>query len=254
MRKPVEHYVVKPNRTQGDWTYEYSDGSSINGCNCCKDTDKLSRSINDLQLTLQNLQGSIQDISSGNVDQEQLANIVAETVNRYMLGSNELKTIIDQEIIAKVDTSTNSADVATLKEQMQEVIDQLESIDSVIQNIQNIEELSQLDLEAISNYTITMDAVANDIEGIKQQLQGIDDAIDTAIANNSTISGLTGDIAQLNQRLTEHIGDNSKHLNNNDVHVTAEEKAYWNAIAGGGTTDVEFTVENKELKITKGAI
>lgn len=98
MRKPVEHYVVKPNRTQGDWYYEYSNGSNINGCNCCKDTDKLSISIDSLRAALQQLQNSVQNITPGNIDPEQLSSMIESAVSNHLQQSDSITSIINQII------------------------------------------------------------------------------------------------------------------------------------------------------------
>lgn len=102
-RKPVEHYIVKPNRKVRDWHYEYSDGSKIKDCDCCNiDSDRLSISIDNLRTALQRLQSSMDDMPIGGVDKKELASIIAEIINQTILESNDIASIIEQQVISKV--------------------------------------------------------------------------------------------------------------------------------------------------------
>lgn len=206
IRKPVEHYVVKPNQTQGDWTYEYSNGSKVSDCDCCKmDTKRLSISIDNLRTSLQALQLSMQNMSmNGGMSQEQLNQAIEEVVNQYMQDSTTLQTIVSQAV-------SSDPDITNIKQQFRSL---------------NIQELTNLGTQFSS--------------------------LDTRFTGLSNlVSTLNGDVTTVKGNVTTLSGNLSRHIGNTEIHVTAADKARWDAnTAPVGGTSVRYNEQTKTLEIT----
>lgn len=199
----TEHYVVKPNTPVYDWPYEYSSSSNSNQKNCNCNSEALMVTIGNLQSTLASLQNAITEASAGNVNPQQIENIV----NQYLQDSENLNSIIDQRIASAIGASDNQ-DISTLWQDLQNLKNTISNLDPTV-----IEQLSNINLEELASYGT--------------QLQNLQDD------------------------LTNHINDNSKHFKSGDIHVTQEMVNRWNNNTDSGSSvSFEYDAQNKALQIT----
>ena len=267
----TEHYVVKPNTPVYDWPYEYSSSSNSNQKGCCCNSEALMVTIGTLQSTLASLQNAITEASTGNIDPQQIESAVA----RYLSAADNaeaLKQLVDNEIRDKFGmTSTN--DIINLKQQVSSILTEIGKLQPVVNNITKLTELTDLDVEELAQYRDEITNINADLSSLESRIQTLegkvdnitDNLVDTvnsavetklqdsntlnskiqeAINNNSTIS-------QIQQNLTNHINDNSKHFKSGDIHITQEMVNRWNNNTGGGSSvSFEYDAQNKALQIT----
>lgn len=266
----TEHYVVKPNTPVYDWPYEYSSSSNSNN-NCCCNSEALMVTIGNLQSTLASLQNAITEASAGNIDPQQIESAVV----RYLSAADNaeaLKQLIDNEIRDKFGmTSTN--DIINLKQQVSSILTEIGKLQPVVNNITKLTELTELDVEELAQYgdeITNINADLSDLESRIQTLEGkvdnitdnlvntVNSAVETKLQDSNTLNSKIQEainnnstISQIQQNLTNHINDDSKHFKQGDVHVTQEMVNNWNNNTGSGSSvSFEYDAQNKALQIT----
>ena len=215
----VEHYVVKPNTPVYDWPYECGSGNNNTGCNCASTLQNLSTNITNINDKLTLLQNTISGMSSIDINDEQFINTIKDIVKQYfgILGteSNLYQIIEDKvnEIIGDIDLS----DISVLKNDV----------------LQLKQKLSRIDINKLLSYEDSISNINTNVTNLQNSFQTLEDAV----------SGIQQTLNTLSQNFADHI-------NNTDIHVTAEDKSNWNN-STGLSSDYSFTVVDKELIIEK---
>lgn len=104
---------------------------------------------------------------------------------------------------------------------------------------------------------------------VLQETTALDNKVEQAVNSNSTVQNMSdhmnnsrihvseedrqrlNGVSQLSNGLDNHINDSNKHFGSNDVHVTAEDKAKWDAAATGNGSDWDISIENKTISFVK---
>lgn len=272
MRNNVEHYVVKPNTPVYDWPYEYSTPSNNSGCNCNKDSEKLSNSIDNLQSTLAQLQNAVSSMSGIDIHDEEFINILNQAITEYFTvqdNVNGLKELIDSEIENKFGM-TSPTDITTLKTQVANLQSQLGELQPIVNNISNLTELSQLDVTELQQYGDNITQITADLTDLQNQLNQlkttvngissnigdtINDAVQTVLQETTVLDNKVEQLIQNSNKITTIENSLNSHINDTNVHVSAEDKERWNTAAenaaSAGSGDYRFKVEEKTLSLEK---
>lgn len=277
----VKHYVMKPNTPVYDWPYEYStERGRKKHCDCSDEFVYIANRMDVLNDVITQMQKSLSGAALTGDITEQITSIVttkvseslADIISRLTTIESKLNKLPSDSVLSQLST------ISTTLEQFKTLQQEFDNLKTTVENhikdgsesgsgdsswdesrVKALEDTVKAlqETTAALSATAIKEAVINDIsDNIDEAVQkAIGNKLDELIAEKLKDTTLDQAIKKAQDNIKNLQTSLDTHINNTNIHVTADEKAKWDAAADGigssSGSDWDISMSNNTLVITK---